>query len=548
VTAPAAELVRAVDLFAGPGGWEEGALELGSIDILGVEWEEAACETARAAGHKRLHADVAALVIADVVREHGPFLGLIASPPCTLFSAAGKGVGRLVLDVLARAISRVFAGDDFDEVYAEASEAVWPVAYEEALARNDRRKADKQRTAEQLAAETGVDTATCLLVLQPARWAVALGPEWCAFEQVPAVLPLWKVYARELRKLGYSAWAGVLNAADYGVPQTRERAILIARRRGVAQPPEPTHAKDAHGEDLFGPGREKWVSMAQALGWGMTARPYLTLTCSNNSGGPDKEKVGGSGARRTLYEEAASDRWVEPEYPEAMGDVRQANGAVRPVDEPSPTLTSSMDNGNFQWVMRNGNQANACERPLDEPAGTLFFGERSNDVRWVLNTGRDWKPGGTRDDAQKRELDEPAPTLGSPSSQWQWAEERPATTVLGDPRINAPHSGSRGESMNGAPPEWAQERPATTVQGDSRVWPPGHKVNTDDLRRDAGAAERYGDRAGSKSIRVTVQEAGILQSFRADYPWQGTQSRQFQQVGNAIPPRLAGHVLRAAVS
>ncbi len=95
------------------------------------------------------------------------------------------------------------------------------------------------------------------------------------------------------------------------------------------------------------------------------------------------------------------------------------------------------------------------------------------------------------------------------------------------------------------PGSWEHLRPATTVQGDPRIWPPGHKVNQVDRDRNPDADERYGDRAGKNARRVTIAEAAVLQGFRPDYPFQGTKTSQFRQVGNAVPPPMAAAVLRS---
>src|SRR6202035_3274617 len=108
-----------------------------------------------------------------------------------------------------------------------------------------------------------------------------------------------------LRRMGYSAWYGKLNAADYGVPQTRERAILIASRVRQVARPEPTHYDDRKVMQLWG---TPWVSMAEALGWGATGRPSVAVT----SGGTDTggaEPFGHRG-RDALTAEQDAGRWL----------------------------------------------------------------------------------------------------------------------------------------------------------------------------------------------------------------------------------------------
>jgi len=52
-------------------------------------------------------------------------------------------------------------------------------------------------------------------------------------------------------------------------------------------------------------------------------------------------------------------------------------------------------------------------------------------------------------------------------------------------------------------------------------------------------------RCGNDVRNLDVPDALRLQTFPAGYPTQGTKGQQGQQIGNAVPPRLARHILEA---
>lgn len=218
----------ALDLFAGT-GWGVACQRLG-VKEEGVEIMREAIATREHNGMKTAYYDAWESDKAREIRHTTE----IASPPCQTFSAAGRGTGRQALD---QVVSLIHGQAYLDIPYLKMMAAAFG---------DDR---------------TG-------LVLVPMHYAARYLPTYIAWEQVPTVLPVWEECAVELRALGYSVWTGYIHSEQYGVPQTRKRAYLIARRDGKeAQPPTPTHSKYyARNPTQLDIGVEKWVSMAEALG------------------------------------------------------------------------------------------------------------------------------------------------------------------------------------------------------------------------------------------------------------------------------------------
>lgn len=80
------------------------------------------------------------------------------------------------------------------------------------------------------------------LALSIDDWTAALRPKVVVVENVPPFLKseTWKRLTRRLERRGYDILTWILNAADYGSPQRRERAFTIATKIGQITPPKPS--------------------------------------------------------------------------------------------------------------------------------------------------------------------------------------------------------------------------------------------------------------------------------------------------------------------
>ena len=192
--------IKVVSIFSGAGGLDIGFRDAGFDVVSHLEIEKDFCTSLDLNSSYYNNAEVINIDIRDFqpnLDENCDFI--IGGPPCQTFSAAG------------------------------------------------RRAAGVQ----------GTDDSRGTLFEEYVRLLLLYKPKGFLFENVYGITgaqsgTAWEQIKHEFEKAGYNISFRVLNTADFGVPQFRERLIIVGFRNGRYQFPRPTHGPDsANGRNYF---------------------------------------------------------------------------------------------------------------------------------------------------------------------------------------------------------------------------------------------------------------------------------------------------------
>lgn len=207
------EKIEALSLFSGIGGFEVGMAKCGFSFAKTLEWDEKCCETLNR--NKKILAieedDIRPIDITKMSPEEfysGQVDYIVGGPPCQSFSAAGRRAGG-------------------------------------AAGTNDMRGT---------------------LFEYYCKYVNYFKPKAFVFENVRGILSAnkgkdFQLIMQSFREVGYKLYWKLLNAADYGVPQLRERVFLVGIRDDIDVDfkfPLPTFGPDS-------PGKKKYITTGETI-------------------------------------------------------------------------------------------------------------------------------------------------------------------------------------------------------------------------------------------------------------------------------------------
>jgi DNA (cytosine-5)-methyltransferase 1 len=315
--------MRAVELFAGAGGLGIGVSRAGFIPAAVIEWNRFCCDTLREnqlAGLTPIvdwpltEGDVRNFDFSDI---HGNIDLVSGGPPCQPFSLGGKHKGHL----------------DNRDMFPQAIRAV-------------RELRPKAFIFENVKGLTRSSFASYLeyirLGLTYPEIVVSPDEDW------PHHLARLERYHTQGKHDGlfYNVVIQLLNAADYGIPQRRERVFIVGFRSDLDigwSFPEKTHGQDA----LL------WTQWQSGEYWDK----YKVATRDRPEGGRNKMRG------IAFCEQPRFLPWLTVR--DAIADL--------PDPETNPKAAAAFNNHRFQSGARS--YAGHTGSPLDEPAKTLKAGD-----------------------------------------------------------------------------------------------------------------------------------------------------------------------------
>lgn len=194
--------IRTLSLFSGAGGLDIGFSDLGFDIIESVEIEKKFCETLElnsGEGKQFPNSKVNCIDIREYSAEHlGNIDFIIGGPPCQTFSAAGRRANGVL----------------------------------------------------------GTTDARGVLFQEYVRLLREISPKGFLFENVYGIIgaqkgEAWREILEAFSNVGYKLFYRIVDAADYGVPQHRERLLIVGLKEGEFKFPRPTHGPDSIDDEPF---------------------------------------------------------------------------------------------------------------------------------------------------------------------------------------------------------------------------------------------------------------------------------------------------------
>jgi len=294
----------------------------------------------------------------------------------------------------------------------------------------------------------------------------------------------WKLIREHLQRSGYDWNAWKLNAANYGVPQTRKRMIVAARRDG-SRPKKPpaTHAENPSSGGLFGGDLNEWV------GWHEAIEDLILDLPETELADWQKERLPDELLEDTLY----------------MAHANSNGHGQLPAERPTWTVAADPAGGAPRAVLVHGSDTRSCpQQDSEEPSFSVIAngnekGAGANVPRAVLVT---------QDYADSNRSEERAP-------QTKDAEE-PTASVRG--------SESNSQYLRGV---------LVNATSNMQVADAEHPAYGQVAR-----VRSFQQRAvmGRRVVQMTPRALARFQTFPDWYELPDSKSLACRIIGNAVPP------------